>query len=1028
MAPDEPQHNEPDAPTGDAAPESSTHPKRRMLDDEELRVFLANQEQLSRPVIVLDVADDVTRPLVRKEALTDEARSRIVGDIPAEDSQGEPAEAEPYPAAPVAEVAEDSTEPAEVATESAEKTGQPEELEAESAEEPIAEEPIEPEAPDVSEFEVAEADTSDVFDEGVDMSASEEVEEPAASERVELSDPETDETMQAAEAETFDQQDIDALLAGEQVDQPLTDDDMEAVVGADPESIAMEEIEPQEEETAPAADSAEGGVPDDLVDALVAESEEEVGAENFAAAASQTEPEPGAIGEPKAREIPEDDAEDAGEDEAQSESAMSKARAAVFTYIGAHRSKVVTSAAAGLVVFLGTFVFLSLNPFQQGSNGAGALTLQQAMDRAETLMADGDYRNAYELLEEPIQNAEPSSLRIDARYMQLEARYRGLPNQLTDAQGARFHGMVDDLVGDAPQHGRAIDALLWKGDLYQRQDNPGAARRVYRKTLEEYAGSEGLDRVLLAAANLALAEEKSKHAAGFLQQLLSKYPRSAHAGAANLMLGDAYAQAGRSEEARILYVRAADRYNHAPLGNEAITRLGELETELGNYERAISELETRLGNATTVEGNDRVYLALARAYRGAGELENARAILNELLEFFPETEYTPLARVELSRVLEEMGFNEEAVRVARRTVEEYPADSEVLRYAGGVFSRIGDAKEAALAYRAAEGSGANDPELMLAAGKLYRESGDIEAAAEALEALTVRYPRSEQALEGSIELAKVWFDMGRVRKAVDRLENLATAMEGRGRRLPILIALGGFYQQLGMNERAAEVYQQVAAGTNEPAQLARASRALFDAQAWDEGLAVAERVDSAGLDGADAYAFAQAYAGALLQKRETVKALAMMEEARAAYSEARTPDGELRLLRAYLATARTAKARAMVMELRNQAARGEVEPRDVWPAANAWGDFLYERGDYRAAADAYKVTLETAEPSDEAGQWAMYQRGNALAELADFEESLALFEQVAKLGAPWSKEAAAKAKYVRMEQRLRGRTARLEDS
>lgn len=111
--------------------------------------------------------------------------------------------------------------------------------------------------------------------------------------------------------------------------------------------------------------------------------------------------------------------------------------------------------------------------------------------------------------------------------------------------------------------------------------------------------------------------------------------------------------------------------------------------------------------------------------------------------------------------------------------------------------------------------------------------------------------------------------------------------------------------------------------------------------------------------------------------------------------------------------------------------------RVEWPrfvtAATMWGDFLFERRDYRAAADAYGRALGdqafagegespgTPEPSlTPEEQWAMYQRANAMAHLADYEGSIALFDRLAGSNSQWSKDAQAQAAAARLEQRLRG--------
>ena len=90
-----------------------------------------------------------------------------------------------------------------------------------------------------------------------------------------------------------------------------------------------------------------------------------------------------------------------------------------------------------------------------------------------------------------------------------------------------------------------------------------------------------------------------------------------------------------------------------------------------------------------------------------------------------------------------------------------------------------------------------------------------------------------------------------------------------------------------------------------------------------------------------------------------------------------------------------------------------------------WGDDLYDRGDYRTAADAYYLALEAADnmtmPPEQPGldpRWAKFRRAGALLELRDFGAGLPLLDEVAETDAPWASEARTQAEMARLEQRL----------
>ena len=253
-----------------------------------------------------------------------------------------------------------------------------------------------------------------------------------------------------------------------------------------------------------------------------------------------------------------------------------------------------------------------------------------------------------------------------------------------------------------------------------------------------------------------------------------------------------------------------------------------------------------------------------------------------------------------------------------------------------------------------------------------------------------------------------------------RDRDLATASSGKPQHLPVLVAMGRMYRDLGIREQVVEIYAAIAGFTTEPALLAQAAVALVDAGATHEGLAVAKRIQTALLDDAAAYELLMAHGRALLDV-DPRQAVDRMEEAHEAYPAQRTADGDQRLLEAYLAVGNTARARALVMDIETLVRRSPVDAPRLAKAANVWADYLYARGDFRGAADAYAQAIKADLSGSPDLPWVQYQRGNALFELADFEESARLFDTVAASKVkPWAEQASLMAEHVRLEQRLRG--------
>jgi tetratricopeptide (TPR) repeat protein len=501
--------------------------------------------------------------------------------------------------------------------------------------------------------------------------------------------------------------------------------------------------------------------------------------------------------------------------------------------------------------------------------------------------------------------------------------------------------------------------------------------------------------------------------------LLQQFPGSMLAGEARLLLADAFREAGDPDDARAHYVRIAEAQAGTALGVEAYARLGQMAYDRGQYKEAIEQLNACLSAAVTAEGGEKLMLLLAQSYRADGQGPEARRVLNELIDSYPETETAPLAFIELCRVLDELGMHAEAMRLSGQTALDYPEHVEVLKNHARMLESDGDAFAAAEAWLAADRAGAKDPAVLLSAARDYHTAGALSESIATYDLLIFHFALTPEAFEGCIEMAQVQYESGQVTKAVETLENVALATDGKPQRLPVLLALGAMYRDLALWERVAEVYGQIAVVTTEAEVLAQAATAIFEAGALIEGLAVAERIDVAKLPDPAAYTLLMAQGGALM-KTDPRQALDKMERAYQTYPAQRTSEGEMFLLRAYLAMDNAARARAVVMNIDIAARQNPGNAPRLREAAVAWGDYLFDRRDFRTAADAYALAIGAVAEDSPDVSWAKYQRANALLRLSDFDASVQLYDEVASSGFPWAEDARVSAEYARMEQRMRG--------
>lgn len=691
--------------------------------------------------------------------------------------------------------------------------------------------------------------------------------------------------------------------------------------------------------------------------------------------------------------------------------------------------RAMAASAAGLLGATATFALLYMNqerrPTFADLGVQQMIDLQEAYERAQKLGLEGRYAEVLSVIAEPLAAAPASPLRVDAAFLEMEARFHTLNAPLGSPRYTELHAAIDTLTQENPSHARVPEALYWKARLYQRQELPTAAYETLQFILEHHAGMNGVDGVLLETAELALEVTRPLDAASYLQQLLSQHPGSRHAGEAKLLLADTYRLAGMMDDARTLYARTADNDPDPQVRAEAILRLGRLAYDGGDFASAESLLKRYLAGTLDFEGNDAVYLQLARTQRAMGKLTEARDTLTDLINFFPSNEtVSPVAYVELTEISDALGLREEAMKTAQLAAVKHPRNPAVLKNRGIMLGLTGKPIAAAESLLAAEDAGAFDPEMLLTAARHLHTAGMTDQALGVYRRLKQEYAGLPAAIEGGIDAARLQYDLGNVREAVEEIADLELATAATPQHLAVLLAQAKIYTDLGWTEALGETARKVAGIATGDEDLAQAALGLLAAGETSEARNLYTRIDPAQLREPTAYAL-QWKLGEQLLPQAPREAIELMERAWMAFPEQRAREDEKALLRAYLAANRPAAARRVVMELAAAAREKPIDSIHLLEAAMAWGDYLYGRGDYRTAAEAYAMAEDAAKAMNVAPstpgldpRWAQYQRANALLQLRDYQGGLRLLDEIANSGAPWAKEAAAKASHTRLEQRL----------
>jgi tetratricopeptide (TPR) repeat protein len=787
----------------------------------------------------------------------------------------------------------------------------------------------------------------------------------------------------------------------------------------------------------PSADADSMSLSQDMLDSLIADAQttDEAPASEPEAPAPVEEP---VEAEPVVVETVEpamDDASaapetDASEEEAPAEEPATQERAArakfnlgLGPFMAKNGFKIAASLLAGAMTGLGVYTYFSINPTREPNFQAREIVLATDLTmingQARDLISLKEYGEAVQLLDGALALSPEGPLGLESRFLHIEAGYKGLSPFATDSDILRLQDEIKEFVVTPPTDEQAARALFWQGRLYERQGIPMAARQTYDQLLRNFSEVPNRDRVLYEIGRISLDIERPAEAAVALRRLLQEFPGSGLATDAKILLGDAFRDDGERAAAEALYRQVAETLPNTVAGGRAFGRLGRMAYERGDYAQAIRLLEERRQRATVLEGNDEVFLLLGQSYRASGRLAESERVLRELIDFFPESPLAATGFVELSQVLEGLGRREQAVKLAVQASQRFPEDARVLENAGAFLGLAERYRSAAESFLAADNAGADDARVLLAAGKAYRDGGQLDAALQAFDQVVTRFSASPETVEATVAMADMLYRTGQVSDALDRLESLALTTEGQPQRLPVLTTLAGMYRELGLTDRAADLYTDVASLTSEPELLARCATSLLEGRRLSEGRTLASRVDLSRVNAQTAYELLMAE-GAILLTTNSQVALERMEQAHQNYQTAKTEDGEDLLFKTYLATNNVARARAMVSDLEGQARQKPILGRTLRRRALAWADFNFDRGDYKTAGSAYSLVLDTAgSMSAEDVYWATFQKANTAIRDGDAAGALGQFDAIGASPSPWAEDARHKAEYLRTEQRLR---------
>ncbi len=446
-----------------------------------------------------------------------------------------------------------------------------------------------------------------------------------------------------------------------------------------------------------------------------------------------------------------------------------------------------------------------------------------------------------------------------------------LEERMAAAEALRHDGEYERAVAEyaavissVPPPDVAAEALFQLGDLYFIQGDYRMTIDVYGHFVAGYPESPLLPAVF---HRLALAHRQR----GEWELALDHFQRYAAAqenvpGATYVQIGEAHGRLGQSEQAIAAYERALESDLAGSLRRQALEELALLYRGLGQVDEAVRSYQRVLELTTTVAYRANLLYQIGESYRAAAQFDQAGEFYQQALDLYPEDYSAYLSLVALLEMEAEVD----------------PLQRAIVDYNAGQYDVAIEILEAYIA----EASEADAPLAWLYVGLSHRQKEDWDAALEAFETITLKYPKSGLVPSALYQRARVLELAGRQAQAVSAYTRLVSQHPQDELADYALWQQALLLEEMEQPTRAAATYAKLAEGyaTSGYADRARlrAGLLLYEVGAFAEAARVWERELQAELLSDGTRAQLTFWAGKAWEAQgEREKALARWQEAAA---------------------------------------------------------------------------------------------------------------------------------------------------
>lgn len=335
---------------------------------------------------------------------------------------------------------------------------------------------------------------------------------------------------------------------------------------------------------------------------------------------------------------------------------------------------------------------------------------------------------------------------------------------------------------DHRQRDAARYALAW---TYFKQGNYAQAADAFERFLAAYQPS---DELIPYTADARLRLGDSYFALRRWNDAATAYRRVSGAGAdyARFQIGQALANAGRSEEAVAAYQQLISEFPNSSLRAPARYSIGDLRFRQGRYDEAIRIFEEVISQFPNSPVAARAQFAIGDARYNQGQLADAATAYRAILDRYPNSQLVPDALSALEMTLGALGRESEISGIVRQFAERNPGvgavDELYFRQAESRYQRgdaAGSIPELQNILRQTR-----DPELrpptLLYLGRAYADTGNITEAERQFQQLLRQYPNSPLTAEASLRLGRIYLDQRRLNDALPLFRHAVSGADSPG--------------------------------------------------------------------------------------------------------------------------------------------------------------------------------------------------------------------------------------------------------